>query len=142
MKYSITCDNLEKIQEFPYLIPFHQSNILNPKFTPAEIRTETCFIGLCIMSYLIPKRVDIVREIETFIEENKANFLGDNMPKLLKSRFCLFLGYFSDTLFQVKDHQQQFSELILYLVKCATDLNEHPSVQYQAVDSLTNIYDD
>jgi hypothetical protein len=71
MKYSIVCDNLEKVQEFPFLVPFQFSNFLNPALTNAEIRTETCLMGLCIMSYLIPKRADIIKEIEAFIVDNQ-----------------------------------------------------------------------
>lgn len=38
------------------------------KHTTAEIRIDTCLMALSVMSYVVPKRPDIIREIENLFK--------------------------------------------------------------------------
>jgi hypothetical protein len=100
MQFSLTCDDVLQIAtKFPELQPLVGHPFLDKTVTSAELRTETCFMALSVMSYLLPKRHDLVRLLEIFLRQQLQNFLGPQMPPLLKARFCMFIGYYADVLF-------------------------------------------
>lgn len=51
---------------FPALNDTYDSLFM--KYSSPEDRIETCFMALSVMSYLIPKRKDIVTELEILFE--------------------------------------------------------------------------
>lgn len=65
MKYSIECNNPQEIQQkFPLLSEFASCKYIKKK--SAELRIESGLLILTVISYLIPKRQDLVKVIEDF----------------------------------------------------------------------------
>lgn len=65
MKYSIECNNPLEIQlKFPLLSEFASCKYIENK--SAELRIESGLLILTVISYLIPKRQDLVKVIEDF----------------------------------------------------------------------------
>nr|QES95450.1 armadillo-type fold protein [Philasterides dicentrarchi] len=128
------------------ILPLIQDQIQSifVKQNSSESRIETSFLALSVMSYTIPKRVDIVTEIENFFRQNLPVLLNFNtMSGLVISRICMFIGYYSDTIFQSKQEsdEQIYLQLIDYLFKC-TQLTGKQGIALQAIDALINIYDE
>jgi hypothetical protein len=72
IQYSIKSDNLEDLDtKYPVLKEFSQSVFMH---TPAEIRVETCLLVISILSYLLPKRADLIITLEQCIKDNQEFF--------------------------------------------------------------------
>lgn len=81
---------------------------------------ETCLLIISVLSYILPKRNDLVDILERTLKENAQYFYANNnLPFILKSRFCLFLGYFSDTIFLHKDNKDLYNKGIEILIQSA-----------------------
>lgn len=66
MKYSIDCSSPNEIQQrYPLLAEFQNCKFLEKK--SSEIRIETGLLILTVVSYLIPKRKDLLNTIEDFL---------------------------------------------------------------------------
>ena len=76
MKYSIDCDGPNEIQaKYSILSEFQNCRFLEKK--SAEIRLETSLLILTVVSYLMPKRKDLIKLIEDFLIEY-LKFLTSN----------------------------------------------------------------
>ncbi len=80
--------------------------------------------------------------IEKVFKEYQQYFLNDECPALVKSRMCLFLGFYLRYLFQGEDDLQIYQLYISFLVKCAgyTD-PEVQAVAEQACHALCRVFD-
>jgi len=86
MKYSIDCNGASEIpQTYPLLIEFQNCKFLEKK--TAEQRIETGLLILTVISYLMPKRQDLVKVIE--------DFLIQYLKFLTTTQSSLFFSYYS-----------------------------------------------
>lgn len=58
-----------------------------------EIIIETCLLAITIVSYLVPKRIDLINALNQMICRN-LDLLLEKAPLLVQARMSLFLGYF------------------------------------------------
>jgi len=140
IEYSLLSNNIDDIPEkFPVLNEY--KNIPFLTHTDARTRVDTSLIILTTLCYVICKRPDIIEEIEALLANYKEYFLGDKSDALIKSRVCLFLGYYFEIIFQRKN-QKEFVELQLeFLVNCLSlQAPEVRAISEQAVDALSTIF--
>ena len=71
LSYSIKYDDLSKIDEhYPHMKDYKDSIFLNKSLNSAESRVETCILVLSVLSYVLPKRNDLVDILEKTLKEN------------------------------------------------------------------------
>jgi hypothetical protein len=80
----------------------------------AEIIGETCLMALTSISYIIPKRADLIPYFENILAENIDIILCEHSI-LLRARMSLLLGYYADMLF--KKFPDAFMKVIFFLIK-------------------------
>lgn len=67
--------------------------------SPPEIIAETCLVALTAISYILPRRNDLVPIFEEVLAKNIDILLSENSI-LLRVRMSLLLGYYADMLFE------------------------------------------
>ena len=100
--------------------------------TPTSIIVETSLVALTNISYILPRRVDIVPIFDQTLAESMDFILVENGQLkgldlhyniLIKARLSLLLGYYADMLFQ--RYQQTFVKTIIFLIRSASLTGEH-----------------
>jgi len=108
--------------------------------TDPKFRLDACIVSLSVLSYLVSQRDDLIEEIENLLVSYKQYFFNEKNDALIKSRMCLFFGYYFENLFQGTGKREFFS---LQLVFITESLNDHQkgilAVSEQAIDSLESI---
>lgn len=139
---SIEFEDINDIDaKYPQLINFKQTVFFAR--TPRHIRIETSLLSLSILSYLTPKRPDIVKMIENLFITHSAFFFNPQLTSkagtslltpfndplgLLKARICMVLGYYMDSLF--KSNKSAIHAPLHYLLTCLTLKGEVTSNNY------------
>eukprot|EP00357_Protocruzia_adherens_P031356 CAMPEP_0114996878 /NCGR_PEP_ID=MMETSP0216-20121206/14576_1 /TAXON_ID=223996 /ORGANISM="Protocruzia adherens, Strain Boccale" /LENGTH=1103 /DNA_ID=CAMNT_0002361173 /DNA_START=31 /DNA_END=3342 /DNA_ORIENTATION=- len=118
-------------QNYAPLVEFKDCVFLTK--TPLEIQIETCLVALTVFSYIIPKREDLKILIENLIHRHLEP-LCHSKSGLIRSRFCLLMGYYSEILFDKENYQKTFVDTISFLIRSLMD--QELGVALQAVDSL------
>ena len=80
---------------------------------PSEMIAETSLIALTTISYIVPKRPDLVTLFEQSLTENIQALLSPQSI-LLRCRMSLLLGYYADMLF--KKEEAVFRQVMEFLV--------------------------
>lgn len=114
---------------------------------------ETCIVAITVISYILPKRQDLVPYFEQALAQNIDNILMSNNPKsddpleraktiLVRARLALMLGYYADMLF-VK-HNAAFEKTMNFLfesVNFQKDTLQHV-IALQCIDTLCTVVSD
>ena len=79
-----------------------------------EIIAETCLVAITAISYVLPRRDDLVPLFERTLMNNLPNILNENSI-LLRARMSLLLGYYADMLF--RGNNQAFVDTIDFLIR-------------------------
>ena len=102
-----------------------------------ELKVESCMLSLCIVSFLVSKRTDLVTQIEKLLTE----FLSSLFPQgtaLIKNRVCMMIHYYCEFIFQ--DDEEAFRSLLLLIIRsCDPKVIQVPSVNFQASETLSHI---
>jgi hypothetical protein len=143
INYSLVSDNPQEIpNKFQVLAEFANSNFLTK--TPANIRTETCLIVISVLSYLIPRRNDLMTLLEQTLMTYHEYFLNHKSDPLIRSRICLVIAYYAENIFQDNiKYKDMYAHHLTFLVESVG--NRNPGEQacaLQAIDSLSTIFDD
>jgi len=81
---------------------YKDSQFLSGLGTSQEIIAETCLVALTTISYILPRRTDLVPIFEEVLALNIDRILA-NGPEvgnvLMKARMSLLLGYYAYMLF-------------------------------------------
>lgn len=64
-----------------------------------ELIAETCLVALTAISYILPRRNDLVPLFEKVLAENIDHILSKDSI-ILRARMSLLLGYYADMLFE------------------------------------------
>jgi hypothetical protein len=72
----------------------------NLKFESKELLLDACLLVLTIASYSVSRRPDICAKLDLLLLENTDRLISPQQPALIKSRFCLFLSFYLDSLFK------------------------------------------
>jgi hypothetical protein len=92
------------------------------------------------LSYLVSQRDDLIGDIENLLVSYKQYFFNEKNDVLIKSRMCLFFGYYFENLFRGTNKREYFA---LQLVFITESLNDHQrgvlAVSEQAIDALESI---
>lgn len=101
--------------------------------TPPSIIAETCIVAFTVLSYVIPKRADLIPLVQNCLAANIDKLLfrdpgfenGQNLGKeispqtiagqsvILRSRMSMLLGYYADMIFT--EHDDAFRTTMRYL---------------------------
>lgn len=100
-------DSIEAIHEYFYqreYLSYKDSQFLSGTGTSPEIIAETCLVALTTISYILPRRSDLVPIFEEVLATNIDRILGIGATAevgvvLMKARMSLLLGYYADMLF-------------------------------------------
>jgi hypothetical protein len=79
-----------------------------------EIIAETCLMALTGISYVLPRRADLVPIFEGVLDKNIDVILSSE-SLILKARMSLLLGYYADMLF--KSNKEAFLKVMYFLVR-------------------------
>lgn len=84
-----------------------------------EIIAETCIVALTTISYILPRRDDLVPVFEEVLANNIDAILGIGHTgsegfTLMRARMSLLLGYYADMLF--KKYDNAFLKVIDFLI--------------------------
>ena len=131
------------------LIEFFDHRFLSKN--PPEIVIETCLISLSIISYLLPKRIDIIHSLNQMLVKNLDLLLsGGNSDSsevsnlndgwLIQARMALFYGYFTDILF--KEQEEKFNQSIKFLFEAVNYTGDKAVVGHQACETLITLIGD
>jgi len=108
-----------------------------------EIVAETCLVALTAISYILPRRADLVPVFEDSLAMNIDRLLapGDNpLSVLLRSRMSLLLGYYADMIFP--KYESAFVKVINFLVGSLALTGNQKAVAMQSADTLNTIISD
>lgn len=94
-----------------------------------EVIIETSILCVTIVSFLLPKRADLVENLDVCICRNLEKLLKDS-HYLIQARMALFYGFFADILF--KKDEQKFNDSIEFLLRSLGASEECTVVGYQA----------
>jgi hypothetical protein len=130
-------ENDDMKMNFIVLIEFFKSRFLSKN--RSEIIIETSIMALTIISYLLPKRQDVIKSLD-FIIKKDQKLLTWEAPVIVKARMALFYGYFTDILF--KDSEEKFKECLEFLLKSIDSPEEDQVVALQCWESLITIASD
>jgi len=76
--FSIKFESLDELDaNFPNLINFKPTIFISK--TERHTRIETCLVALSVLSYLTPKRPDIVSQIETLLQQHSSFFFSPQL---------------------------------------------------------------
>lgn len=80
---------------------------------PKELIAETCLVTLTAISYILPRRADLVPFFEKTLKTNLEKIISQN-SLILRVRMSLLLGYYADMLF--KSYPEEFLSIIYFLI--------------------------
>jgi hypothetical protein len=96
-------------------------------------------VALTAISYILPRRADLVPYFEkTLIENIDAVLSQDSI--LLRSRMSLLLGYYADMLF--RDHHEAFMKIVNFLISSVSLTGNEKVIALQSADTLNTIISD
>ena len=102
-----------------------------------ELKVETCLISLCIVSFLVSKRSDLIKQIEKIMTEFLSSIYTQSTP-LIKNRVCMMIHYYCEFIFQ--DEENAFRSLLLLIIRsCDPKVIQVASVNFQASETLSHI---
>jgi hypothetical protein len=104
-----------------------------------EIIGETCLVALTAISYILPRRTDLVPLFERVLAENIEGILGKGSV-LLRVRMSLLLGYYADMLFA--NHRNAFLKTMDFLIQSIGLTKEEKVIAIQSADTLNTIISD
>lgn len=124
------------------------SNFLSGEGSSKEIIAETCLVALTTISYILPRRKDLVPVFENVLAMNIDQILGQKLVTdgnqmgsiLLRSRMSLLLGYYADMLFS--KHEDVFLKVINFLISSVALHGSEKVVALQSADTLSTIIAD
>lgn len=96
-------------------------------------------MSLTIISYLLPKRVDVVNALDFLLKRNLDVLLNDSHV-LIQARMALFYGYFTDILF--KNDEEKFNQSLEFLFKSLDYPEESIVVGHQSCETLVTLIAD
>jgi hypothetical protein len=97
---------------------FQDSNFLHN--TP-EIIAETSLLALTAISYILPRRADLVPVFENALANNIDKILSEGSI-LMRARMSLLLGYYVDMLFE--KNRSAFLKTVDFLIKSVALVKE------------------
>ena len=122
---------------------YKDSQFLSGLGTSQEIIAETCLVALTTISYILPRRTDLVPIFEEVLALNIDRILA-NGPEvgnvLMKARMSLLLGYYADMLFLKYDHA--FVKVMDFLLESLSLNGIQKVVALQSADTLKTIISD
>lgn len=90
--------NLENAQgEYVMLLQSMKDSVFLANYSPEEI-ADCSMMALTMVSYIIPKRPDLVRIFDETMYNNYDKMTAKETI-LLRARLCLLLGYYADMVF-------------------------------------------
>jgi hypothetical protein len=103
-------------------LTYSSSNFLSGEGSTKEIIAETCLVALTTISYVLPRRKDLVPVFENVLALNIDQILGQKIVTegnkvgsiLLRARMSLLLGYYADMLFS--KHDEIFIKVFNFLI--------------------------
>lgn len=104
-----------------------------------EIIAETSLLALTAISYILPRRADLVPIFEKALALNIDRILSEGSI-LLRCRMSLLLGYYVDMLFE--KYSQAFLKTIDFLIRSVALIKEEKVIALQSADTLNTIISD
>lgn len=106
---------------------------------PPEIIAETCMVALTAISYILPRRNDLIPMFEKTLGNNLDSILHKNSV-ILQARMSLLLGYYADMLF--RENQEGFKNIVDFLIKSLSFVGGSKVIALQSADTLNTIISD
>lgn len=103
-------------------------------------------MALTTISYILPRRADLVPIFEEVLAINIDRILGVNVTNadvgtiLMKSRMSLLLGYYADMLFT--KYESAFLKVMDFLLESLSLTGSQKVVALQSADTLNTIISD
>jgi len=108
--------------------------------TDPKIQLDTCIVALSVLSYLVRQRKDLILDVEDLLIRYKEYFFNEKNDALIKSRMCLFIGYYFEHLFQEKSKKEYFALQLVFITEALSDHQKGIlAVSEQAIDALESI---
>ena len=130
-------NNIQSQMNYLVLIEFFKHRFLNSN--RPEIIIETWLMSLTIVSYLLPKRVDIIAALDVILKRDLEGLIISHA--LVQARLAIFLGYFADILFRGDDEKFK-----MWLLKFLLGSIRYPEdsivVGYQSCETLVTLIGD
>ena len=130
-------NNIQSRMNYLVLIEFFKHKFLS--HNRPEIIIETWLMSLTIVSYLLPKRVDIIAALDVILKRNLEPLITSHI--LIQSRLALFLGYFADILFRGDDEKFK-TWLLNFLLGSIGYPEQSIVVGYQSCETLVTLIGD
>lgn len=113
--------------------------------SPPEIQAETSIVALTTLSYVLPRRADLLPVFQEVLANNIDRILGIGQAQgstsvLLKVRMSLLLGYYADMLFT--QHPEPFLKVIDFLFMSLSLSGVEKVVALQSADTLSTVITD
>lgn len=109
--------SISAVQENFYPGEYFQYRDYNFLKSEPEIIAETCLVALTAISYILPRRADLVPVFEDSLAHNIDRLLiadENQLSVLVRSRMSLLLGYYADMIFP--KYEAAFVKVIDFLI--------------------------
>lgn len=100
---------------------------------------ETSLVALTAISYILPRRADLVPIFERVLATNIDQILNKGSI-LLRARMSLLLGYYADMLFE--KYREAFLKTIDFLILSVGLIKDERVIAIQCADTLNTIISD
>lgn len=105
-----------------------------------EIIAETCITAMTVISYILPRRKDLIPIFEETLSTNIDKILSEESV-LLRARLSLLLGYYADMLFSKQPAAFKKSMNFLFSSVALVTKRDHV-IGLQSCDTLNTIVQD
>lgn len=132
--FALTGKRFDAIGHYNLLEPFASSVILAS--TNSEHIIDVCLMALCVVSYAVEKRTDLMKLLEDFLSAHLQSLVQQN-SELLNMRLCMLFYFFCESIFE--DNDTAFVQLFQFLLNCLIPSLHCKAVNMQACDTLSYI---
>jgi hypothetical protein len=129
----LTRAGFDKLSNYPLLSELSSSAFLRQT---EEIKMETSILCLCILSYQLQRRRDLLNFIELLFTQHMGT-LHEISSNLVKSRLCLFVYFYAEHIYLA--NLEQYSSLLRFLFNCLRPDAVSVAVNIQACETLSYV---
>lgn len=134
--FAVTGNTNEGIQFYSLLKENMDSRLVN---VSQETKIETGFLTLCILSYAITHRKDLLTLVEKLLATHFDKFEATTSG-LIQNRLLMMLYFYAELIFE--ENMEMYSKLINFLYKHLNPNVTHKAVHIQACDTFSYLAND
>ena len=96
---------------------------------------ETSLLIVTVISYIVPKRFELLAPLNTMLEENLDGLIQSDI--VVRCRVAMLYGYYADSV--LKENEARFKQILTFLFESLGMRGENKAIAIQACDTLCTV---